>query len=192
MKTVQTFPATLSSRVEPRRIATSARRREAIASKYCFSARCPIKSGELETTTIGLVFGYDAKPTISGDVDEVCRIFCGEAGYVPGEVELFMHSECPVELHNEVFVTVFQTPLDEEVSMETMHQIAVRDQFQRPKPSSSSPRDSGDDEPPLPPPFGGRPPPPDSPPGGKGGPSGSIHRVPKTPTGGGGFEMSLP
>jgi len=183
-----------------RDVSVSSRRRDVIASKYCFSARCQILAGDLETASIGLVFGYDAKPTISRDVEDVCRIFCNESGYTPGDVELFMHTECPVELHNEVFVTVFETPLDEDVSLDAMHKIAIRDQFQRPKPSSRPKSDEDDDDqpPPPPPPFFPRGNPPDggSPPGGgggKGGPGGSIHRVPKEPSGGGGgYELALP
>ena len=172
-------------------------RGEPPASKYCFSARCSILQGEASPGTMGLVFGYDKRPSISKDVENVCQIFCREAGYEPGDVELYMHTECPVEVHNEIFVTIFENPTLEDVTVETMHDIAIQQRFKIPKPGQSDTNDSDTEDPGPPPGRGG---------GGGGGSgggggwgsgggrgNGGVPRDPQ-PSGGGlpGIEMALP
>lgn len=111
------------------------KRDEPIATKYCFSARCVLHPNSMSTASIGLVFGYDKRPLVSKDVESVASIFCNETGYVCGDVEMLMHSECPVEVQNEIFVALFTDPTDEPPSVETMNDIAIRQRVHVTKPS---------------------------------------------------------
>lgn len=110
-------------------------RDDPIATKYCFSARCVLHPNSMSTASIGLVFGYDKRPLVSKDVESVASIFCNETGYVCGDVEMLMHSECPVEVQNEIFVALFTDPTDEAPSVETMNDIAIRQRVHVTKPS---------------------------------------------------------
>ena len=185
----RTHRATHGTRHRRRVVAMS--RGEPPASKYCFSARCSILQGEASPGTMGLVFGYDKRPSISKDVENVCQIFCREAGYEPGDVELYMHTECPIEVHNEIFVTIFENPTLEDVTVETMHDIAIQQRFKIPKPGQSDGSNDSDTEDHEPPPGRG---------GGGGGGGGSggrgnggVPRDPQPPGGGlPGIEMALP
>lgn len=183
--------------------------KEPMAAKYCFSARCSIRPNRLVDGAIGIIFGYDKRPTVSRDVESVAEIFCREAGYVPGDVELLLHTECPVEVNNEIFVTLFKEPTHGDIGVATMNAIAIEQQFHVSKPSlyqHKSTRDTDDaddsdnDDKDDPPGGGGgnSPRPPDGP-GGPGGPpdeggggNGSLPRVPVTPSSPGGVALALP
>jgi len=157
---------------------------------------------------IGIIFGYDKRPTVSRDVESVATIFCREAGYVSGDVELLLHTECPVEVNNEIFVTLFKEPIHGDIGIATMNAIAIEQQFHVSKPSlyeQRSMRDTSkdasdndddtdnDDDPST---GGGGDPqqPPGGPRGGDGdgGGGGSLPRTPVTPSSPGGVALALP
>jgi hypothetical protein len=179
-----------------------ASKKDPIAAKYCFSARCVLRPNALSEASIGLVFGYDKRPLVSNDVDSVASIFCKETGYVQGDVELLMHSECPVEVTNEIFVALFNDPLDGEPSLDTMHDIAIKQNVRVTKPSilesrsgsdeSDDPDDPDDDDPDDT--TNGRGPGSDPDGGGDsgGGGGGSLPRTPEPQGPSGGMELALP
>jgi len=158
-----------------------------------------IRPNILSSASIGVVFSYDKRPSVSRDVEDVATIFCREAGYVPGSVDMFMHTQCPVEVENNVFVIVFKSPTEEDFSLEDMHTVAVKQQLHIPKPSTyTTDRDGtndsgndGDDDDDTPRPPRGPPGSPGNGGGGRGG--GNLPRRPKTPSGGdGGIAMPIP
>jgi hypothetical protein len=140
-----------------------------------------------------VVFSYDKRPSVSRDVEDVAAIFCREAGYVPGTVDLYLHEQCPVEIENEVFVTVFKSPTETDISLDQMHAIAIQQQFHIPKPSASrhgteSDSDDDDDDNNNSTGGGGSSPPGD----GGGGGGGSLPRRPTEPKDDGGIALALP
>ena len=179
--------------------------KEPMAAKYCFSARCSIRPNRLADGAIGIIFGYDKRPTVSRDVESVAEIFCREAGYVPGDVELLLHTECPVEVNNEIFVTLFKEPTHGDIGVATMNAIAIEQQFHVSKPSlyqHKSTRDTSedkddnddnddntDDDSPS---AGSGPGGPGGPPDEGGGGNGSLPRTPVPPSSPGGVALALP
>jgi hypothetical protein len=138
-------------------------------------------------------------------VESVAEIFCREAGYVPGDVELLLHTECPVEVNNEIFVTLFKEPTHGEIGVATMNAIAIEQQFHVSKPSlyhhkstreesdDADDSDNDDDEDDPPGSGGGNSPDgPGGPPDEGGGGSGSLPRRPIPPSSPGGVALALP
>lgn len=164
------------------------------ASKYCFSARCPLRPNTMSTATVAMVFGFDPKPSIGRDVDQVAKIFGEETGYIPGDTEILFHEECPTEIQNEVYVSVFAEPIDgSDVTMDEVHAMAIKQQLQITKPSTLRGYDE-DDEDDRPPPAGGgprRPPPPPPKGGDGGGGGGNVRRRPRMPSGDSGILCCL-
>lgn len=167
-----------------------AQQKEPRASKYCFSARCPLRANHLSTETVALVFGFDPKPSVGRDVSQVAEIFGKEAGYVTGETEVLFHEECPTEIVNEIYVSVFAEPIEEHVSMNDIHALAIKQQMQVTKPSilrGYDADDEGDDDDNTSSggPSDGRPPK-----GGGGGGGGTVRRrQPKSPNDGSGIAL---
>ena len=201
----QAPPTTIQPSLGKRRhVMARASKKEPIAAKYCFSARCVLRPNALSDASIALVFGYDKRPSVSTDVSSVASIFCKETGYVQGDVELLMHSECPVEVTNEIIVALFNDPLDGEPSLETMHDIAIKQNVRVTKPSILESRSSNDDhnddhddhndddDTPNGPNGPDSSPDNDDGSGGGGGGGGSLPRTPQPQGPSGGMELALP
>lgn len=83
--------------------------KDAIARKYCFRASVHIVNRA--KVPVGIFFAYDAKPSITRDVEAIGAKFCLEQsakGYECRESELVIHNECPVELSNEIYFQPFE------------------------------------------------------------------------------------
>lgn len=80
-----------------------------LASKYCFSAKIQLYEA-IGKPPIGVIFAFDRNSDVIKQVETVASVFIDDTGYVVGQTEVIMHRECPVEITDEVFVQLFDSP----------------------------------------------------------------------------------